>query len=331
MTVQITILGLGQIGTSVGLALAEHKELLKRVGNDREPTVARQAEKMGAVDSIAYNLPSSVRQADIVLLALPVDEVRETLEVIAQDLKEGAVVIDTSDAKAAVAHWAEELLPPDRHFVAWAPVIASSYLEETATGVQAAHADLFRNSPMLIAAPPGAAKEAVRLATDLATLVGANPLFSDLNEVDGLLALGVVLPQLTSVALANAAISQPGWREARKVASKSFATATAPVMHLEENKALGKAAVLNQQNVARVIDDLIASLEEMRDTLTAGDEAAFKALVDKAIERRILWLKQRQAARWSDEDVVTTETPTAGEVLGRLIGLGRKPGTPKKK
>jgi len=47
MTIQITILGLGQVGGSIGLALAEHKENVKRVGHDKDPEIARAAMKAG--------------------------------------------------------------------------------------------------------------------------------------------------------------------------------------------------------------------------------------------------------------------------------------------
>lgn len=59
MTVQITIVGLGQIGASVGLALKEHTELVTRIGHDRRFDIAKQAEKLGAVDKIIPNLPKS--------------------------------------------------------------------------------------------------------------------------------------------------------------------------------------------------------------------------------------------------------------------------------
>src|SRR5512138_3105157 len=105
MAIQITILGLGQVGASLGLALAEKKETILRVGNDREPEIARRAQKMGAVDQVQHNLPNAVSKADVVVLAMPVDEIRETLEVIARDLKDGCVVVDTSPVKVGVSDW----------------------------------------------------------------------------------------------------------------------------------------------------------------------------------------------------------------------------------
>ena len=130
MTVQVTIIGLGQIGTSIGLALAEHTDLVRRIGHDKDHSVARAAEKLGALDEVKINLPDSVREADIVLLSLPVSEIRETLEVIAQDLKEGAVVMDTAPVKGSVTQWAKELLPSERFYVSLVPVINPEYLHE---------------------------------------------------------------------------------------------------------------------------------------------------------------------------------------------------------
>ncbi len=84
MTIQITIIGLGQIGTSIGLCLSGDKNF-RRVGHDRELEFARTAEKMGALDKVDLNLPHSVRDADIVILSIPVDQIQETLEYITQD------------------------------------------------------------------------------------------------------------------------------------------------------------------------------------------------------------------------------------------------------
>ena len=66
MTIQITIVGLGQIGGSIGLALSEKQDLLHRVGHDKEHIIAQQAKKMNAVDSVSLNLPNAVENADVI-------------------------------------------------------------------------------------------------------------------------------------------------------------------------------------------------------------------------------------------------------------------------
>jgi prephenate dehydrogenase len=164
MAVQLTIVGMGQIGTSVGLALADQPEVIHRLGHDRELRIARRAKKMGALDKVSMNLPSSVEKADLVLLALPVDQIRETLEIVREDLKEGAVVMDTGPAKQVVAAWVDELLPPGRFYVGLSPVLNPVYLHDIDVGAEAAHPDLFRDGLMGIVSPPGVPSEAIKLA-----------------------------------------------------------------------------------------------------------------------------------------------------------------------
>ena len=69
MSAQITIIGLGKIGTSIGLALADETDQLTRIGHDKSMETAKSAEKLGALDKVHLNLHASVENADIVILA----------------------------------------------------------------------------------------------------------------------------------------------------------------------------------------------------------------------------------------------------------------------
>ena len=181
MTVQITIVGLGQIGASAGLALAEHKNLLHRVGHDKDPGVAKQAKKMDAVDDVKFNLPAAVREAKIVLLSLPVHEIRATLEIIAKDLPSGAVVMDTAPVKEAVSKWAQEILPEGCHYVGLVPAINPKYLHRNELGIEAAAADLFKNGLVTLNALPGTPADAVKLAIRPDPTVGRDCLFLEIS------------------------------------------------------------------------------------------------------------------------------------------------------
>ncbi|MCI0553240.1 MAG: prephenate dehydrogenase/arogenate dehydrogenase family protein, partial [Anaerolineae bacterium] len=245
MSVQITIIGLGQVGTSIGLALAEQKSI-KRVGHDKNYETARAAHKAGAVDETKINLPASVIDANIVLLCLPLSEMRETLKFISDDLQDGTVILDMAPAKAKVAEWVNEFIPQGRYYVGLSPAAGANYLHGIDLGVEAARVDLFKNGLFLVNAPHGTPGEAVKLATDLIELLGAQVLFTDSLEADGLLASTHVLPQLAAAALLDATVDQPGWVEARKVAARPYATATAALAYHDEAQSLGEAALGNR-------------------------------------------------------------------------------------
>lgn len=322
MPVEMTIIGLGQIGASLGLALAKYKEQIKRSGIDREPLAGERAVKRGAIETLFRNLQNSVEKADVVVLAVPPDELRETLELIAPVLKEGVVVLDTSPIQQTAIRWAQELFGPERYFISITPSLNPLYLHETGSGIDVSHDDLFKNSILAISAAPGAHSDALKLAADLAAMLEAKPYFTDAAEADGLLAGADLLPQLTSAALVLAATDQPGWREGRKIAGRAFAQVTTTAAALEGSKSLGQAALQNQENALRVLDNLIAVLQSMRQALADGDEAGLHAVLERARKARTEWWAQRQAADW--EMKTQAEVPSLGEILGRFVGFGGK-------
>jgi len=297
MTIQITIIGLGQIGASIGLALAEHKNLI-RVGHDKKMTIAKTAQKMGAIDKANRNLPSSVRDADIIILSLPLSEIRETLGYIKEDLKEDVVILDTAPSKASTNAWMEEILPVGCAYIGLAPVINPFYLDEEERGVEAARADLFHKGVTMIAAPPTASGAVIQLAADLVQLYGSNPLFADIGEVDGAMTSVYLLPQLVSVALLNTTVDAPGWGEARKFAGQAYAQATEASPKEEGVASLSQAALLNGENINRVLDGMIASLQKIQKNIADGDADVLNELLSSAEKGREKWLIERRSAEW---------------------------------
>ncbi len=229
MTVKITIIGLGQIGASMGLALANHKDQVTTLGHDKSPDAARKAHKQGAVESISYNLPASVEGADVIVLAIPFDAIYETMKFIAQDIREDGILMDTGPVKLVVADWAKELLPPNRHYIGLTPALNPSCLDEPSLGLEAARADLFQRGVIAVTAPQGTAEGAIKLAADFVVLLGSQPYFADLTEVDGVMASAHILPELSAAALVETVTNQPGWSDIRKLAGKPYSAATIPL------------------------------------------------------------------------------------------------------
>ncbi|HNK63832.1 MAG TPA: prephenate dehydrogenase [Anaerolineales bacterium] len=325
MTVQITIIGLGQIGASVGLALAAHRDKVTTIGHDKDFSVEQRARKLGAVDVVNHNLPSAVEKADVVILALPVDQIRDTFGYIAQDLKKDAVVIDTAPVKAEVEKWAADLLPKTVHYVGLVPSIAAEYLDLTGTGLDSAKADLFSKSIFLLSAPSGTPGEAVKLASDLVDLMGASVMLTDFVESDGLMASVNLLPRLTAAALLNTTMDQPGWQEARKAASLAYFRATAAFSASENASAVTMLARHNKENVVRLLNQIIISLVDLRDDLEENEDA-FKTRLESAQRGRDNWLLERSKADWLQVSGGNVEKVSLLEsLLGSKLGkMGKR-------
>jgi prephenate dehydrogenase len=322
MTVQITILGLGQVGTSIGLALANAKDQVTRIGSDRDSDITRQAVKLGAIDRSVFVLPEAVAKADAVVLAVPPEELRMTMEAIAADLKPGVVVLDTSLTPGQFVQWAGELFPKEDHYViSFTPAFNPQYLSDDKVGLPGAHADLFQGSTIMIGHPVGVDASAIQFAENLARLLGASPLFSDPVEVDGLLSTARLLPQVAAAALTGATVGKPGWLEARKLAGAGYAHATWALDELDGDKSIGDALVAQQTSALHAIDVLVDELLALRALIQSGDAEKLHTRLDQVRGMRSIWLNQRKGSKWDDSVEKTPPLPTIGETLGRLIGL----------
>lgn len=324
MPVKITIIGLGQIGASIGLALAAHKDKVFTTGHDKEIGVEGRAKKLGAVDQTNHNLPASVEDADLVILALPVSEIRDTFRYIAQDLRKDAVVVDTAPVKAEVVKWAQEFLPESAHYVGIVPAISAKHISGTETALDSARADLFAKGIFLVSTPPRVSGEAVKLVSDLIDLLGATPVLTDFVESDGLMTSVHLLPQLISAALLNSTIGQPGWNDLRKTAGRNFYAATSALADSDGAESLGTASIHNRENTIRSLNNFINALIDLRDNLES-DEAAFRQRLSAALNGRINWLMERNKAEWTQMPDDSIERPSLMETLfGSKLGkMGR--------
>ncbi|MBI2333924.1 MAG: prephenate dehydrogenase [Chloroflexi bacterium] len=325
MPVKITIIGLGQIGASIGLALSAHKDKVVTTGHDKEYGIEQRAKKLGVVNGTNHNLPSSVENADLVILALPVNEIRETFGYIAQDLRKDAVVMDTSPVKAEVTKWAEDILPQTAHYVGVVPAVGPAHLDLTGAGLDSAKVDLFEKGVFLVSTPPHTPGEAVNLVTDLIKLLGSTAILTDVTESDGLMASAYVLPRLTSVALLNGTMNQPGWAEMRKSASREYFAATAALLD-SSTEGLAMLAEQDRANVIHHLNRLMNALLDLRDDLEHDDHASLLKRLKSAKEGRENWLVEREKADWSRIPGEEVEKPSFMEsLLGSRLGkMGKR-------
>ena len=293
MPVKLTIIGLGQIGGSIGLTLASQTEAIQRTGHDKEPEVTRAAQKAGAVDRAQFNLPASVEDADLIALAIPLTDVRDTLNFIREDLKEGAVVLDFSPAKRQVEAWARELLPKGRYYIGLVPAINPVHLVAIGGGLDAAHADLYAGATILICPPSGTPESAMRLATDFVKLLGATPLISDAVEADGLMTAMTTLPKLLAHALVDSTMEKPGWRDAQHMAGQTYALPVASAFDRDDTDGLRAATLANRDNIIRLLDEHIESLLRLRDIIQAEDREMLAKKMRDTQTKAYGWLSAR--------------------------------------
>lgn len=311
---RVSIIGLGMIGSSIGLALRQAEVTSAVIGHDIAQPVANQAKKMEAVDKVHWNLISACDESDLIILALPLEAVGETMGFIGPELKPGAVVFDTASLKRPVMDWAAEHLTDSVHFVGGDPILNTAYSERW--GVEAARADLFQGGLFCLVPSPKASEAAVKLVTDLVTILGATSLFMDAAEHDGLVGGVEHLPSILALAMLETVIDRPAWRELRKVAGPGFEASTQLVMPNSPDSS--ELYLLNRDNLLRWIDTLSASLGSVRELLAGEDAEALAERFSRALEERQKWMADRTRGDWTEG--VRVEMPEPQSFMQSLFG-----------
>jgi prephenate dehydrogenase len=190
---RIALIGLGQIGGSLGLAL-EAARGWQRVGFDARPRVRREALAKGAVDEVAGSLEDACRGARLAVIAVPVDALPHAIESAAAALPRGAVLLDTGSARRGVT---EALVRAARRVraVGGHPIAGNER-----RGLAGASAQLFHGAPFALLPVRGGVPAVVRA---LVRDVGAEPRVVSPREHDQALARTSHLPWLVSRALAR--------------------------------------------------------------------------------------------------------------------------------
>lgn len=324
MTLQITVIGLDQIGSSIGLALAEYKDKILRVGHDPDSKRMKLAEKEGAFDKTFINLNDAVRGADIVILALPVDMIKDALSIISGSLKSDAVLINTSPIRSGINEWFKQFLPKECAFVSIQPLIHADRLTDLNDELHIPRPDLFLNTEILITSDFDTSSKAAQAATDLVTLLKAQPYFADPAEADGIIAWVEQLPQLTAAALVHTLVNQPGWKDGRRFSSRAFYR-HASVSHLyEEQEYFGITELLNKDNISRSLGEMITSLQELRDLIDEGNEDELRRYLKEAREGYETWIEQRKSGDWDAQKQKRVKNLPARDLFSRMFT-----GTPK--
>jgi prephenate dehydrogenase len=195
---QVTIIGVGVIGGSLGLAIKKHFRSMKVVGFDRREVLKKAIHK-GAIDIAATSLRKALEKADFVFLAMPVSEILKDLPLIAKYSPPDAIVSDVGSVKGSIVRSAQRMFPRG-NFVGGHPMAGVEL-----SGVEAAHPLLYENAVYVLTPIRRNTTSIVeRLASFLEEL-GARVVILDPKTHDEVASVVSHLPQLTAVALTNVA------------------------------------------------------------------------------------------------------------------------------
>ncbi|MEC9368039.1 MAG: prephenate/arogenate dehydrogenase family protein [Pseudomonadota bacterium] len=290
---RIALIGLGLIGSSIARAVKRGALAGETVGYARSQKTRARAIELGIVDRVCDSAAEAVKDADLVVVSVPVGSSGAVAGEIGPHLAKGAIVTDVGSVKSAVVAAFEPHIPEGVSFVAGHPIAGTEH-----SGPDAGFAELFDGRWCVLTPAARSTPEAVERLTAFWKSLGSNVEVMTTQHHDLVLAITSHLPHLIAYNIVATAddLEQVTQSEVIKFSAGGFRdftriAASDPVMW-RDVFLNNKDAVL--ETLGRFSEDLAALQRAIR----WGDGAALEELFTRAraIRRGIIEAGQDTAA-----------------------------------
>lgn len=203
---KVSIIGVGLIGGSFGLALKKKRLVGQVVGIGRHIHKLKEAKRLGAIDKYTTDFARGVKDSDIVMVATPVSKIPLIVKRILPHLKDGCIITDVGSTKGGVVKKVQEILSkssgrgrrPKVSFIGGHPMAGSEK-----QSVRNASADIFSGTTCVLTPIDRNSGKAIKVVRDLWRRMGARVLLLKPEEHDYLVAYTSHLPHVLASTLAN--------------------------------------------------------------------------------------------------------------------------------
>jgi prephenate dehydrogenase len=282
---KISIIGVGLLGGSIGLAAKKRRVAQEIAGFVRSAKNISDCEKFGATDFATTDLLAAVSNSDLIILCTPLAQMLPLAQQFLPALKRGAIVTDVGSVKAGVVRELESLVQKSgAHFVGSHPMAGAEK-----TGVAAARENLFENAVCVLTPTKKSNANAVRKLEKFWQSLGARVLKLDAAQHDLLVSRSSHLPHVVAATLANlvlnpaspktqAQLCATGFRDTTRIASGS------PEMWRD-------IALANRKNLTKSLGAFVAELEMFQQLLDKADAKGIANFFEQARQRRDKWAR----------------------------------------
>ncbi|MDD5584368.1 MAG: prephenate dehydrogenase [Candidatus Omnitrophica bacterium] len=265
---KVAIVGVGMMAGSIALEL---KALFPRVeiwGFARNQASYLKLKKLHIVDVVEKDLEKVVKNADLVIMGLPVYLIIEYCRAMGPFLKSDAVVFDLGSTKELIEKSVRKFLPSGVGFVGCHPLCGSEK-----SGARFARRNLYKNSLCIITSP--AKNSATRFVKDIWKALGARVVFLSATRHDTILARVSHLPHIISFSITHCVphaylkFGPPSLKDLTRI-SDSPANVWTDIF------------LSNKKNITRDIRSFIKVLQQFQKATDAGDSLQLARLITKA-------------------------------------------------
>lgn len=277
---QVTIVGVGLLGGSLGLALKQLGLANKVIGVGRSRTNLELAVKVEAIDAFVGDANEVVGQSDLVVLATPVDTYLDHAKRWGECLRPQTIVSDVGSVKGPLVLEMESQLPPEVCFVGAHPIAGKEK-----SGVAYADAKLFHGARCIVTPTPRTRSEALKKVWALWEAVGSIVISMDPHDHDWVLGAVSHFPHVAAFSLMQTlrslqdngktpsldllSFSGGGLRDTTRIAASS------PEMWRD-------ICLSNRDNLLLMIDQYLVHLQEFQKILQENDGMKLQQILEES-------------------------------------------------
>jgi prephenate dehydrogenase len=273
----VAIIGVGLIGGSIGLALRERRLARQIIGIGRRQSSLDAARKIGAVHQGMTGLAEGVAEAQLIVVATPVDVVAEKVIQAAAAAPLGCLITDAGSTKERIVATADAGLAKWRsgpRFVGSHPLAG-----DHRTGAEHARADMFDDRIVIVTPSELTRPAAVTEASGFWESLGANVVTMPPAKHDAALAITSHLPHFVAIALASATpaeflqLTARGWRDTTRIAAA-------------DPQLWQPVFAANRERLLDAVDVFSQKLSALREALDQGDYETLTSILEAAARKK---------------------------------------------
>lgn len=273
---KVAIIGVGLIGGSIAMVLRAKGLCGHITGIGRSMENLGTAKKLGIIDSFTREIEDGVKDADLVIVAVPVLKTPEVIKQAVPFLKPGAIVTDVGSVKAAIVEAVDAMLPEGIYFVGAHPIAGGEK-----SGCEAANVELFHGHKCVLTPSQDTNKAALGAVKKIWQEAGAQVVTMEAEIHDWILASTSHLPHIIIYNLVNSVgdnanrradlmtYSAGGFKDSTRIASSS------PDMWSE-------ICGMNKANIIDAIEGFQKRLENIKKCIQSGDLTSLAREFNKA-------------------------------------------------
>ena len=298
---RVFVIGLGLIGGSLALCVKGQHRDCKIIGFDIYEEQGKLAKMLGVVDELTDSIEASAKEADLILIATPVQETERILDLLAGiPLKKNVIVSDTGSTKSSIVKRADKLIDKGITFIGGHPMAGSHK-----SGVAAARALLFENAFYLLTPPNKVSVEKVNVLKEW--LKGTNAKFITISPEEHDYLTGVIshFPHVIAASLVHQAektsqeqklvtrLAAGGFRDITRIASSSPAMWRDILLHNKEvmlqllnewQQEMKEVTSMIQDGDSEKIYHFFSQAKHFRDELPQKEKGAIPSFYDLFVE-----------------------------------------------